>query len=195
MHPARRFLSLAAATALLAGCSHLPPQGFAWVGPRFEPVAFFTGHTRSWGVFEDRTGANPTRWFTTDCHGRMEDGALALDQTFTYSDGSTQQRHWRIRRVDEHRYEATADDVVGTGRGEAYGNAFHWEYTVALQPGNPLGNVRLKQWMYLQADGRTMLNRGTVSKAGVTVAQIAEEFAKAEGGRRKAEGREQKAEE
>ena len=37
-------------------------------------------------------------------------------------------------------------------------------------------DVRLEQWMYLQADGRTMLNRGTVRKFGVTVAQIAEEF-------------------
>ena len=161
---------------LTAGCSHLQPQDFARVKPKFDPVAFFIGHTQSWGVFEDRTGANPSRWFTTDCRGHRESGELVLAQTFTYHDGTVQHRLWHIRRVDEHRYEATANDVVGTGRGEAYGNAFHWEYTVALKPGNPLFNVRLEQWMYLQADSRTMLNRGTVSKFGVTVAQIAEEF-------------------
>lgn len=99
-----------------------------------------------------------------------------LDQEFIYEDGQRQERHWRIRRVDEHRYEATANDVVGKATGEAYGNAFRWEYTVALKPGNPLFNVRLKQWMYLQADGRTVLNRGTVSKAGVEVAQVSEVF-------------------
>ncbi len=176
VNPFCRALALLAALVLFAGCSHLQPQDFARVAPRFDPVAFYTGHTQSWGVFEDRTGAHPSRWFTTDCLGHRENGELVLDQTFTYGDGSQQHRHWHIRRLDEHRYEATANDVVGTGHGEAYGNAFHWEYTVALKPGNPLFNVRLEQWMYLQADGRTMLNRGTVSKLGVTVAQITEEF-------------------
>ena len=54
--------------------------------------------------------------------------------------------------------------------------AFHWEYTVALHPGNPLGNVRLRQWMYLQADGQTMVNRASVSTFGVQVAQVTEFF-------------------
>ena len=179
-------LALAGALLLLTGCSHLQPRDFSRVEPVFDPMNFFTGHTQSWGVFEDRTGANPSRWFTTDCLGHRENGALVLAQTFTYNDGSVQHRLWRIRRVDEHHYEATASDVVGTGQGEADGNAFHWAYTVALKPGNPLFNVRLEQWMYLQADGRTMLNRGTVSKLGVTVAQIAEVFSKAERGARNA---------
>jgi hypothetical protein len=29
-----------------------------------------------------------------------------------------------IRRIDEHRYEATAPDVIGAAPGEAYGNTF-----------------------------------------------------------------------
>ena len=106
----------------------------------------------------------------------MEGDTLRLDQDFAYDDGHHQQRHWRIRRVDAHRFEATANDVVGTGTGEAYGDAFRWEYTVALKPGNPLFNVRLKQWMYLQPGGRTLLNRGTVRVLGVEAAQISEEF-------------------
>lgn len=138
-------------------------------------MAYFTGKTHSWGVFENRAG-QPGRGFKTACVGRMEGNVLVLDQEFTYDDGQHQRRHWRIRRVDAHRFEATANDVVGTGTGEAYGNAFRWEYTVALKPGNPLFNVRLKQWMYLQPGGRTMLNRGTVRALGVEVAQIAEEF-------------------
>lgn len=171
-------VAMAAAVAL-AGCGHLSPRDFAGTGPRFEPERYFAGHTRSRGVFEDRTGANPTRTFATDCQGTREpDGTLTLRQTFTYADGSIQRRAWRIRRVDAHRYEATANDVVGTGRGEAWGNAFHWEYTVALKPGNPLFNVRLRQWMYLQPDGHTVLNRATVSKLGVTIAQVAESFEK-----------------
>lgn len=159
----------------ITGCSSLPPEKFAGSTPRFDPVAYFTGNTRSWGVFENRAG-QPSRRFQTTCRGRPDGGVLVLDQDFAYDDGHHQQRNWRIRRVDAHRYEATANDVVGTATGVAYGNVFRWEYTVALKPGNPLFNVRLKQWMYLQADGRTMLNRGTVRALGIEVAQITEQF-------------------
>ncbi len=167
-------LLLAVALAL-TGCASLPPEHFADAKPTFDPMAYFSGHTRSWGVFENRAG-EPSKRFTTDCHGHREGDVLVLDQTFTYEDGRTQQRHWHIRRVDAHRYEATANDVAGTGTGEAYGDAFHWEYTVALKQGNPLFNVRLKQWMYLQPDGFTVLNRGSVNAFGIEVAQIAESF-------------------
>ena len=176
--PLSRLVLTAVALLALVGCAApLEPARFAGATPTFDPVAFFTGPTRSWGVFENRAG-RPTRRFTTACVGRRQaDGTLLLDQTFSYDDGATQRRHWRIRRLDAHRYEATADDVVGPASGEAYGNAFRWEYTVALRPGNPLGNVRLRQWMYLQPDGRTMLNRGSVHvRGGLTVAQVAEEF-------------------
>lgn len=166
-------LALALAGSL-PGCSSLAPRDFSRGTPIFDPQVFFTGRTRSWGVFENRAGA-PVRRFTTVSLGRRKGAALDLEQTFTYDDGSTQHRHWRIRRLDAHRFEATANDVAGPATGEAYGNVFHWEYTVELRPGNPLCNVRLKQWMYLQTDG-TMLNRGTIEKLGVQVAQVTEHF-------------------
>ena len=170
------FAALISSAALLAaGCHSLPVTHFADATPRLDPMAYFTGHTQSWGVFETRAG-DPARRFRTDCHGRREGDTLVLDQTFTYDDGHQQLRHWRIRRVDAHRFAATANDVVGTGTGEAYGNTFRWEYTVALKPGHPLENVRLRQWMYLQEDGRTLLNRGSVRALGIEVAQVTEQF-------------------
>ena len=168
-------ISAASCVAALTACGSLRVEQFAGGTPEFDPLAYFTGKTHSWGVFENRSG-QPSRRFQTNCVGRLENGVLLLDQDFVYDNGQHQQRHWQIRRLDVHRYTATANDVVGTGTGEAYGNAFRWEYTVALKPGNPLFNVRLKQWMYLQPGGRTMLNRGTVRALGVEVAQIAEEF-------------------
>jgi hypothetical protein len=169
-------LLLAAFATLAAGCASLPPQAFTGSAPTFDPIEFFTGRTVSWGVFETRAG-EPSRRFSTVCEGRREgDGALLLDQTFTYEGGATQHRRWRIRRVDAHRFEATANDVVGHARGDAYGNAFRWEYTVALQPGNPLSNVRLRQWMYLQPDGQTMINRASIAKFGFQAAQVTEFF-------------------
>ena len=174
-HRLKFFAALVLALAS-AGCNSLTPSQFASSTPHFDPAEYFTGRTSSRGVFENRAG-EPSRRFTTLCDGHREaDGALVLDQTFNYEDGSVQHRHWRIRRVDAHRYEATANDVAGLATGEAYGNAFHWEYTVALKPGNPLFNVRLRQWMYLQDGGQTMMNRASVNKLGIEVAQVSEFF-------------------
>ncbi len=175
--PVRRLWTfvLLAASSALGGCGSLPVARFAETPPRFEPERYFAGPTHSWGVFEDGS-ANPRKRFTTDAVGRWEKGGLSLAQTFTFDDGSQQHRLWSIRRVDAHRYTATASDVVGTATGEAYGNAFRWEYTVALRPGNPLSHVRLKQWMYLQPDGRTVMNRGTIRKLGLPLAQVSETF-------------------
>jgi hypothetical protein len=162
--------------ALTAACASLSPSQFAGTAPAFDPIAFFTGRTTSAGVFENRSG-DPARRFSTICDGRrVAGGALLLDQTFTYADGEIQHRHWHIQRLDEHRYAATANDVAGTASGEAYGNAFHWTYTVELIPGNPLYNVRLEQWMYLEDGSQTMVNRASVTKLGFQVAQVTEFF-------------------
>jgi hypothetical protein len=52
------------------------------------------------------------------------------------------------------------------------------EFTLDLAPGNPLLHLRMSQWMYLLPDGRTMLNRATLTKAGVIVAEVTEQFRK-----------------
>jgi hypothetical protein len=171
---------LIACCLLSSGCHTMKPESFAEAEPRFEPDRFFEGPTRSWGVVESRSG-RPQRRFRTEMMGRREGNDLVITQDFTFEDGHQQQRVWRIRRIDDHRYDATANDVVGVSHGLAYGNTFHWEYTLALRPGNPLANVRFKLWMYLQADGETMINRVTISKLGVIVAQTTEHFHRGSG--------------
>ena len=148
---------------------------FAGERPRFDPTQFFTGHTRSNGVMENRGGA-PIRRVSTETFGQWQGSTLVLEQDLAFSDGQRQHRSWRIRKVGTHRYQATANDMVGAATGEAYGNVFHWTFTLALAPGNPLANVEMSQWMYLQADGRTMVNHTTIRKFGLVVAQVTEQF-------------------
>lgn len=138
---------------------------------------FFAGQTNSSGVMEGLGGA-PMRTVRTETIGRREGEALRIEQDIFVSGSKPQHRSWRIRQLDDHRYEATANDVVGTARGEASGNVFHWDFTLALSPGNSLENVRFSQWMYLQPDGRTMVNHSTIRKFGIVVAQVTEEFRK-----------------
>ena len=148
--------------------------------PIFDPARFFAGQTSSCGVLENRSGT-PKERVTTRTTGHWEGEVLHLEQELKFGDGKAQHRSWRIRRIDAHHYEATANDMVGTVRGQAYGNVFHWSFTLALAPGNPFANVRMSQWMYLQPDGRTMINHTTIRKFGIVVAQVTEQFRREEG--------------
>ena len=151
--------------------------GVADRGPAFDPLVFFTGHTRSWGVFENRAG-EATSIIKTECQGRMVNGELRMEQDLYISQRPRQHRSWRMRRLDAHHFEATANDLVGTARGESRGNTFVWSFTLATKPGHPLYNVRMTQHMYLQPDGRTMINRDTIEKFGFILAEVTEEFRK-----------------
>lgn len=155
---------------------------FAGGRPVLDPAQFFSGHARSTGVMENRGGA-PTQPVTTTTTGTWEGATLHLEQDLFVGDAKPQHRSWRIRKSDAHHFEATANDMVGTARGEAYGNVFHWSFTLALSPGNPLVNVQMSQWMYLQPDGRTLINHTTIRKLGLVLAQVTEQFRR-ETGRR-----------
>ena len=171
-----RWAALALAAGLL-GCSDaLPVDGFRATAPAIDPIRFFTGHVASWGVLEDRAG-QPTRIVQTDCVGEVGDGALHMTQRLTIGQDAPVTRTWQMRRAGPGRYEATANDMVGVATGEASGRAFHWTWTLATSPGNPLKNVAMDQWWYLLDDG-SMLNRTTIRKLGVILAEVSEHFAR-----------------
>ncbi|MCU0972016.1 MAG: DUF3833 domain-containing protein, partial [Gammaproteobacteria bacterium] len=83
------------------------PEDYAGTEPRLVLEDYFLGKTRAWGIFQDRSG-KLRRQFTVDIDGRLQDGELVLTEDFVYADGERSQRVWRIRRLDEHRYEGRA---------------------------------------------------------------------------------------
>jgi hypothetical protein len=148
---------------------------FAGTRPAFDPLTFWAGHHRSWGVLENRGGA-PMDTVVTDCVGTpLPDGSLRMAQTLTLGQGTVTHRDWHLWRTGADTYAATANDMVGQARGSAAGRVFHWTWVLALSPGNPLKNVTMDQWMYLYADG-SMMNRTTIRKLGLTAAQVSERF-------------------
>lgn len=161
----------------LSSCATLPPSAFQSNTPLFEPEKFFAGTTRSTGVIENR-GGRPHQRTTTETHGEMKDGRLYIEQDLNTENSKPRHRSWQMHRIDEHHIEATANDIVGTARGVVYGNMFTWSFTLALKRGNPLMNVRMSQTMYLQPDGKSLLIRSIIRKAGITVVQITEVFQK-----------------
>ncbi len=157
----------------------MPVDAFRTTTPVFDPIRFFTGHVRSWGVLENRSG-QPTSVVTTDCVGEVENETaghvLRMTQQLTIGQDPPMTRTWIMRRTGPNRFQATANDMVGTAVGEASGRAFRWTWMLATSPGNALRTVEMEQWWYLLDDG-SMLNRTTIRKLGVTLARVSEHFA------------------
>jgi len=152
--------------------------------PIFDPMTFFTGHTRSWGAIEGPSG-EATDVVRTETFGQIVHGELRLEQDLHFGHKPIQHRSWRMRRLDPHHFVATANDMVGEALGESRGNAFVWGFTLAAKPGHPLYNVRMTQRMYLLPDGRAMINRSAIRKLGIVIAEVTEEFRKVSGDSRR----------
>jgi hypothetical protein len=154
---------------VLAGCvSPMPMQAFDNAGPPLRPETFFAGHTHGWGVLQTR-GGRPSRRFEVEGQGRTApDGSFHLVQTVTWGDGHGSRREWVMRAVGASGYSATLTDAKGPVHGEVQGNVFHLRYRLAAP------DVMMEQYLYLQADGRHVLNTATVTAMGIPVAHLSE---------------------
>jgi hypothetical protein len=175
----RRLLltSGASAAALsLAGCAGPQVSDYATEKPVLDLRRYFNGTLDAYGVFTDRSGKVVKRFTVVmRCSWTGEEGVL--DEDFTYSDGTTQKRIWRLTHLGSGRYTGRADDVVGTALGQTAGNSFRWGYTLALPVDGTVWNVELDDWMYL-VDERVMLNKATMSKFGIRLGEVTLSFAK-----------------
>jgi hypothetical protein len=175
----RRLLLTAAtaATALsLGGCATHNVDTYANEKPVLDLQQYFNGTLDAYGVFTDRSGAVVKRLTVVmRCSWSGDEGVL--DEDFSYSDGTTQKRVWRLKKLPDGRYTGTAVDVVGTAQGQSRGNAFHWTYTLALPVDGSVYDVQFDDWMYLMTD-KVMLNKATMRKFGVTLGEVTLSFTK-----------------
>ena len=169
-------LALLAGSAVLAGCASPQVSDYAQQRPKLELDRYFNGRIRAHGIFQKR-GGEVVRRFTVvmDCHWEGNQGVL--DEAFTYSDGTTQRRVWRLTKHADGRYTGRADDVVGEAKGQESGNAFRWNYTLRLPVDGKEYDVQFDDWMFL-VDERVMLNRATMSKFGITLGEVLLSFTK-----------------
>lgn len=175
----KRRLLLAAAPAtlaLMAGCASHEVTDYQGERPLLDLRTYFNGIVDAWGVFTDRSGKVVKRFTVVmQCSWQGDEGVL--DEAFTYSDGTTQRRVWRVRQLADGRYTGVADDVVGQAEGQARGNALRWRYTLALPVDGRVWHVAFDDWMYLMTD-KVLLNRATMSKFGVTLGEVTLSFTK-----------------
>ncbi|MEO7152742.1 MAG: DUF3833 domain-containing protein [Burkholderiaceae bacterium] len=168
------------AVLLAAGCASPTPADYANQTPTLDLSAYFNGEVMAHGLFTDRSG-KVVRRFTVRmlCTWNGDDGVL--DERFLYSDGATERRVWRLKKLhgpgNEGRYTGTADDVVGSADGRVAGNAFQWKYTLKLPVDGSVYEVQFDDWMYLMGDG-VMLNKAVMSKFGVRLGEVTLAFTK-----------------
>jgi len=173
----KRRLLLAAAPASLAaisGCASPDIADYRGEKPALDLRTYFDGTVDAWGVFTDRSGKVVKR-FTVVMQCSWQGNEGVLDEAFTYSDGSTQRRVWRVTKLADDRYTGRADDVVGEALGQASGNALRWRYTLALPVDGRVWHVDFDDWMFLMSD-KVMLNRATMSKFGITLGEVTLSF-------------------
>lgn len=166
--------ALAAASGLLAACAGPAPADYAAERPQLDLKRYFDGELVAHGIFTDRQG-KVARRFVVQMNASWQGAQGTLDERFTYSDGKTERRVWRLTDLGGGRYEGRADDVVGVAQGVAAGNALNWRYTLALPVDGRVWEVQFDDWMYL-VDERVMLNKAVMSKFGIRLGEVTLSF-------------------
>lgn len=167
----RRGVALLVLALGLAGCAGGPTvQEHAGQKPELDLRRYFDGPLVAHGIFTDRSGRVQRR-FTVQMRGTWTGDEGVLEEDFTYSDGRQERRVWRLRHEGGGRWSGRADDVVGTARGEAAGNALRWQYTLRLPVDGRVWEVQFDDWMYL-VDEKVMINRAVMSKFGLRLGEV-----------------------
>ena len=161
----------------LTGCSSsMKPTDFKDQKPRLIIEDYLSGNVKAWGILQSRSG-KVIRQFSADLDGKWDGKQLILDEKFNWSDGEVQTRQWKINKIDEHNYEGTAADVVGTAKGFSYGPAFKFEYVLLVPVKGKEIRITFDDWIFKQ-DNNVAINRATMKKFGFKVAELTVMFVK-----------------
>ncbi len=170
----RRLLLALSAATLAGGCASPSPSDYSAERPVLDLKSYFNGELVAHGIFSDRSGKVVRRFVVAmTCIWQGNQGEL--DERFTYSDGKTERRVWRLVDLGGGRYVGRADDVVGEAIGIAAGNALNWRYTLRLPVDGSVYEVQFDDWMYL-VDDRVMLNKAKMSKFGIHLGEVTLSF-------------------
>jgi len=163
---------------LLTSCvgQKMKPIDFKDQKPRLIIEDYLSGNIKAWGILQNRSG-NVTRQFSANLNGKWDGKQLILDEKFNWSDGEIQKRQWKINKIDEHNYEGSAGDVVGTAKGYSYGPAFKFEYVLLVPVKGKEIKITFDDWIFKQ-DDKVAINRATMTKFGIKVAELTVMFVK-----------------
>lgn len=146
------------------------PDDYAETGPQFVLKEHLSGPILSDGLIYG-PGGRVTNSFTAEMYGEWDGDTGTLSETFTYSNGKTQERKWYLKLESENRFTAMADDIVGVGEGVISGSTASLTYNLIL-PEDAGGHVlQVTDWMYLTGNG-TIMNKSEMRKFGIKLVEL-----------------------
>ena len=146
------------------------PEAYTDTGPDFDIRRHLNGPIHCEGVIYGPLGTVTSR-FTADMLGEWPGASGTLAEHFRYAGGGTQDRKWFLNVANDGSFTATADDIIGTGRGVVSGTTVRMTYRLKL-PKDAGGHVLdVTDWLYLMENG-TILNRSELRKFGLRVGEL-----------------------
>lgn len=161
---------LLGALLALTGCSNISVNDYANNTPKLNPQEFFVGDLTAKGVVKNRSG-KVIRHFTATIKASWQNNIGTLEEKFIFNDGEIQYRTWTLTPTQSTYFNATAGDVIGTGKGKFAGNAINLNYVLSVKYNNSTINVNVDDWMW-RVDDKTVLNESTLSKFGFKVGSV-----------------------
>lgn len=163
-------LALTQARSRLTGFAAQRPEDYAASQPQFDLRRHLNGEIDCEGAIFGPTGRVTSR-FTGDFLARWDGNHGTMREHFRFDSGAEQHREWQLTLGNGNSFEATAPDVVGTGRGTVSGPAVQLAYRLRL-PKDAGGHVvSVNDWMYLAPNGH-IVNRSEFRKFGIRVAEL-----------------------
>ena len=130
---------------------------------------FLVGDLVAYGQFQDVLG-NVSRRFIVNMTGEWDGTNLKLTEDFDYSDGTTEQRIWYLKKTGEQAWSGKAEGLED-------GDTFYWNYTIDLPVPDGIMRVTFDDYMWLISEDR-MLNKAYMSKFGVPLGEVTIMFEK-----------------
>ncbi|WP_102222825.1 DUF3833 domain-containing protein [Acidimangrovimonas sediminis] len=146
------------------------PDHYAATAPGFDPRTVLNGKLASEGVIFGPTGRVVSRFVAT-MEGRWTGRTGTLSEHFRYDSGTEQDRCWTLTLHEDGRLSATADDILGTGTGQASGATLNLKYRLRLPPQAGGHVLDVTDWLYLMPDG-TIINRSQMTRFGLPLAEL-----------------------
>lgn len=149
---------------------HQRPQDYATTEPGFDIRRQLNGPIHCEGVIYGPLGTVTSR-FTADMQGEWAGASGTLAEHFRYAGGGTQDRKWYLQVANDGSFTATADDIIGTGRGVMSGASVCMTYRLKLSDDAGGHVLDVTDWMYLMDNG-VIMNRSEMRKYGLRVAEL-----------------------
>ncbi len=146
------------------------PADYAATGPNFSLKKHLNGEILSEGLIYGPNG-KMSNSFVARMVGEWDGNSGTLAEWFTYSNGKQMTRKWYLTLGTGNTFIATADDIVGEGKGEISGSTVKLTYRIILPEDAGGHTLDVTDWMYLTENGAIM-NRSEMRKFGIKVAEL-----------------------